>query len=488
MKTIATVLVAAAALAATTVSCSASSAASGVPTNPHFASPVYGRAATLSGPITVGHIIDPESGATTGSPASYGYTDEEFFASGTASAFRATSDPSDGRWKIAPTTSATYRTRIVVRLPKNPKRFNGTVVVEWLNVSSGESSPDWDYLNPMLTRDGYAYVGVSAQELGIEGGTGITSTSASPGLIKQEPSRYGSLHQPGDQYALDIFAQVGRALRTAKDTDVLADLHPKHIVAVGESQSAFYLTTFADALQPLTQTFDGIFIHSRGATGAPLNGASITGASSGGPAEQRIRTDLTVPVFMFETETDVTKLGYAAAQQPNTSLIRTWEVAGTSHADSYIVGSYASSLGCKNQINDGPQHPVVQAAFTAFAKWVTDGTPPPSPHPFVLASQNPVTLARDAQGNVIGGVRTPAVDVPSSSLSGVPPAGASVLCSLFGSTTPFSPSQMAQLYGSKATYLARYEKSLNQAISGGYILPQDRAGLLAQAEEVQFPS
>ena len=99
-----------------------------------------------------------------------------------------------------------------------------------------------------------------------------------------------------------------------------------------------------------------------------------------------------------------------------------------------------------------------------------------------------MTLARDAQGNVIGGVRTPAVDVPSSSLSGVPPAGASVLCSLFGSTTPFTPSQMAQLYGNKATYLARYEKSLNQAVSGGYILPQDRAGLLAQAEQVQFPS
>ena len=488
MKTIAAVLVAAATLAATSVSSAATATASGVPKNPHFASPVYGRAATLSGPITVGHIIEPESGATTGSAASYGYSEEEFFASGTASAFRATSDPSEGRWKIAPTTSASYRTRIVVRLPTNPKLFNGTLVVEWLNVSSGESSPDWDYLNPMLTRDGYGYVGVSAQTLGIEGGTGITSSSASPGLIKQEPSRYGSLHQPGDQYALDIFAQVGRALRLEKSPAVLSDLHPRHIVAVGESQSAFYLTTFADALQPLTQTFDGIFIHSRGGTGASLSGSSITSAKSSGPADLRIRTDLSVPVFMFETETDVTKLGYAPAQQPNTSRIRTWEVAGTSHADSYIVGSYASVLGCKTEINDGPQHPVVQAAFTAFGKWVTTGTPPPSPRPFVLKSKKPVTLARDAEGNVIGGVRTPAVNVPSSSLSGVPPAGASVLCSLFGSTTPFSPARMAQLYGNKATYLARYQKSLDQSISDGYILPQDKAGLLAQAEQVQFPS
>ena len=94
-------------------------------------------------------------------------------------------------------------------------------------MSSGESSPDWDYLNPMLTRDGYGYVGVSAQALGIEGGTGITSTSGSPGLIQQEPSRYGTLHHPGDQFALDIFAQVGRALRLDKSPHVFAGLHPR---------------------------------------------------------------------------------------------------------------------------------------------------------------------------------------------------------------------------------------------------------------------
>ncbi len=488
MKIIGGVLVAAVTLLGITVPPSAASTPSGVPKNPQFALPIYAKAATLSGPITVGQVVEPESGATTGSTASYGYTEQEFFASGTADAFRATSAPSDGRWKIAPDTSAPYKTRILVRLPTDPKRFNGTVVVEWLNVSSGESSPDWDYLNPMLTRDGFGYVGVSAQSLGVDGGTGITSTTgSSAGLVHQEPSRYGSLVHPGDQYALDIFAQVGRTLRLDKSPDLFSGLHPKHIIAVGESQSAFYLTTFADAIQPLTQTFDGIFIHSRGATGAPLNGASIAG-SIGASTGLRIRTDLTVPVFMFETETDMTKLGYAPAQQPNTSRIRTWEVTGTSHADSYIVGSYASVLGCNTEINMGPQHPVVQAAFTAFAKWVTEGTPPPSPRPMVLASTNPVTLAKDAQGNVKGGVRTPDVDVPSSVLSGVAPPGASILCSLFGSTTPFSTSQMAQLYGDKATYLRRYEKSLDQAISNGYILPQDKAGLMAEAEQVHFPT
>src|SRR6202042_82006 len=129
-----------------------------------------------------------------------------------------------------------------------------------------------DYLNPLLVRAGYAYVGVSAQALGVEGGSPILGVGgASPGLVHQEPSRYGTLHHPGDQYALDMFAQIGQAVRNSH-AKVLGKLHPTHIVAVGESQSAFYLTTFVDALQPLTHTFDGFFIHSRGGGGAPLNG------------------------------------------------------------------------------------------------------------------------------------------------------------------------------------------------------------------------
>jgi hypothetical protein len=448
----------------------------------------YPAEATLTGPITVGHVVEPLSGLPLDLAAN-GYVEQEFFASGTATAFTATSAPNNGKWTIAPATTAPYRTRILVRRPTDPARFNGTVVVEWLNVSAGESDPDWDYLNPELTRDGYAYVGVSAQALAVNGGApllGSLSAAASGGLIHEEPARYGTLHHPGDQYALDMFAQIGRALQTAKGSQVLGGLHPQHVVAVGESQSAFYLTTFADALQPVTHAFDGIFIHSRGGTGATLTGVSIP--SSQGSTGLRIRTDLSVPVFMFETQTDLIELGYASAQEPNTDRIRTWEVAGTSHADAYLVGSAAGVLGCTTPINDGPQHIVVQAAFAAFNRWVDNGTPPPSPPPFRLASTSPPALALDSHGNVIGGVRTPAVDAPVSTLSGAAPPGTSVICSLFGSAVPFSSATLVSLYHDKSGYLAAYKASLDTAINGGYILAADRSSLLAQAEQVQFPS
>ena len=447
----------------------------------------FHAAATLTGPITTGHIVEPLS-AHPLYLAANGYEEQEYFASGTATAFKADAMPSDGKWTVTPTTTAAYKTRILVRRPTNAARFNGTVIVEWMNVSGGESAPDWDFLNPMLMRDGYAYVAVSAQALGVDGGhvlVGLPGGSGgSGGLVNEEPARYGSLHHPGDQYSLDMFAQIGEALR-APHPAALGGLQPKHILAVGESQSAFYLTTFADAIQPRTDIFDGIFIHSRAGAGVPLSGSST--ASSSGPDNLRIRTDLKVPVFMSETQTDLIVLGYAPAQQPNTDKIRTWEIAGTAHADAYTVGAAASILGCTTPVNSGPQHNVVQAAFTAFDKWVDNGTPPPSPPPFRLSSTHPATLALDAHGNVIGGVRTPAVDVPVSTLSGAPAPGANDICSLFGSTTAFTPAQLASLYGTKSHYLATYTKSLNKAIAGGYILSADRASLLAQAEQVQFP-
>jgi hypothetical protein len=100
---------------------------------------------------------------------------------------------------------------------------------------------------------------------------------------------------------------------------------------------------------------------------------------------------------------------------------------------------------------------------------------------------HPATLALDRYGNVIGGVRTPAVDVPISTLSGSAPAGATVICSLFGSTKKFSTQMLVSLYGSRANYLAKYAADLAGAVGGHFVLSADRAALMAQADQVRIP-
>ena len=52
----------------------------------------------------------------------------------------------------------------------------------------------------------------------------------------------------------------------------------ERLIALGESQSAFFLVTYINAIDQAAQVFDGFFVHGRGATGADLGGAWVPGS------------------------------------------------------------------------------------------------------------------------------------------------------------------------------------------------------------------
>ena len=287
---------------------------------------------TIEGPVAG----TPSLASTNFDLASVGYEQAEYFLSGTATAYTsATPLSSDGKWKVTPGTTAPYKTRMVVYRPTDPKKFNGTVIVEWNNVSAGlDSAPIWLAAHDELIREGYAWVGVTAQQVGVEGG-GRGAVVANLDLKHADPARYGTLVHPGDSYSYDMYTQAGRAVRS-KTANVLGGLVPKRVIAAGESQSAFRMTTYIDAVEPLTKgVYDGYFVYSRGGSGAALSQAPLPAIPT--PTPTLIRTDLTVPVMTFTTETDLVLLGYLPARQPDTKRFRDWEVAGTSHADSYTL-------------------------------------------------------------------------------------------------------------------------------------------------------
>ena len=103
--------------------------------------------------------------------AAAGYSEAEYVVRGTAPSY-AGEIPPDGRWALTARGEAEFATRCVVRRPAEPAAFSGTVVVEWLNVSSGsDAAPDWTYLSDEIVRRGHVWAGVSAQYVGVEGGT-----------------------------------------------------------------------------------------------------------------------------------------------------------------------------------------------------------------------------------------------------------------------------------------------------------------------------
>jgi hypothetical protein len=421
-----------------------------------------------------------------------GYVEHEYVATGSATSYKENGAiTKNGRWKFAPDATAPYATRVLVRRPADPKAFSGTVIVEWLNVSAGlDSNPDFASLQEEIVRRGDAWVGVSAQRIGVLGGPVLVSVEGVPGAADAagkglkgiDPVRYGSLAHPGDGFSFDIYTQVGRAVRAGAGIDGLT---PARLIAAGESQSAFALVTYYNGVQPLAHAYDGFFVHSRGAVGLPLVGpdkyADIAGSISG--TASIFRTDQDAPVLDIQTETDVASiLNSYAARQPDNDRFRLWEVAGTAHADQHALGSANSRyVHCGVPINDGPTQFVAKAGLRALTNWIETGTAPVTAPRLDVAPSAAPQVRRNADGIAIGGIRTPPVDVPVAVLSATPGSNPSIICLLLGSTKPLSASRLAELYPSRADYVQRYNADADATIKAGFVLADDRAALLAYA-------
>jgi hypothetical protein len=424
-----------------------------------------------------------------------GYAEAEFFLSGSASAFTNLSElDEDGNWSVEVGETADYRTRLVVYRPIDPADFSGTVILEWLNVSSGfDIPPSFGAGHTEILRSGHAWVGVSAQLVGIEG----SDRALLPLHLKAvDPERYGSLLHPGDSFSYDIFSQALRSLRDPGDIDPLDGLPAETFLAFGQSQSATRLMTYINALHPLYAAFDGYMIHSRGNGSSPL--AQEPQVPIPAPGSVRIRTDLEVPVFTFQAETDLLLLGFISDRQPDSDRFRLWEVAGTAHTDYYITvagradkgadpqyavmreeSSVLGYIQCEKPMNAGPQTWVFNTAVNALVAWVRDGTPPPEADR--LATNDAGTaFAKDDLGNVLGGVRTPYVDAPAAVLSGEGQQGGG-FCLLFGTTDLFDAAQMAALYVDRDGYIAAVSEAADDAVARGFLLAADAERIKAAA-------
>jgi hypothetical protein len=206
-----------------------------------------------------------------------GYVEEEFFFQGAATRYQ-TSNTADA---TVVSSGHPFKSRMIVRRPVDPAKFNGVVLVEWVNVTSGYNLDlHWQASREFLTREGYAYVGVSAQRVGVQ--------QPPYGLTAWSPTRYGTLDVTAggtitdDSLSYDVFSQAGRAVRSRPE--LLGGLRPNLFLAVGASQSASRLTPYYNSIQPLHRIYDGFLLH-----------------VGGGP----FRTDVGAKLLRINTERDI---------------------------------------------------------------------------------------------------------------------------------------------------------------------------------------
>ena len=375
------------------------------------------------------------------------YVEQEYYVSGVADAY------STAGVKLA--SNVPYRTRIVIRRPLSNVRFNGTVLVEWQNVTAGY---DLDALwNRRHLREGYAWVGVSAQRVGVDQ------------LRGWSPIRYGSLDVTGggafmgDELSYDIFAQAAQALKSPGEVDPLRGLDVERILAIGASQSAGRMTVYYNFVLPQEQpVFDGY--------------AFIVGS-----APSRVGPE---PIIQVLSETDVTN---PATRRPDSDVFRRWEVAGAAHSgwegQEYRRPLQIRDLGAAPVYNctNPPWSRVllsqpIEAAYGHLARWVDGGAPPPRA-PYLEFSGT--TKVRNELGLAQGGIQLSQVAVPTALNTGS--NSGELFCFLFGTHVPFSDAQLDALYRNHGRYVSAVVNTDRANLGAGYLLPADAQENLREA-------
>ena len=347
------------------------------------------------------------------------------------------------------------------------------VLLEWQNVTAGyEIDAHWGVSWPHFVKYGYAWVGVSAQRVGVHGATAVPGTTPDPtapppvnnGLRAWSPARYDTLDVTAsgtvtdDALCYDIFSQAAQAVRgSAAGARPLGRLRPRLVLAVGASQSAGRLSTYHNAIHPLHGAVDGFYLL--------VGGAGL-------------RTDLDVKVMQYLSETD---LGRGPARRMvDSDKLRSWEVAGTAHSswysDQYRAPLVQRDLGTDPWPAECTLPPysrvrgyyVINAQYDWLVRWIRTGEAPPTAPKLEFTADEVPVIARDEQGFALGGIRLPEIEVPTALNAGA--NSGATFCSLYGTYQPFDAATLNELYPSHLGYVRAVAQSARRNQRAGYIL------------------
>lgn len=431
-----------------------------------------GPAGTFTGPVGDAGIFGHAMWDSWYDIGELGYVEHEYFVSGVAASH---SDQ----------PAAEYTTRVIVRRPAEAADFNGTVLLDWVNVTAQfENSVDTLEAHRFFLRNGYAYVHLSAQA------AGLCCIPLTPKVW--DPVRYAQINHPGDDYAFDIVSQIARGFKQPQGDDPMGGLKAQRVIAMGQSQSAIQLHQYVNQVQAQAQAIDGFLIHSDIGAGKDFGTAP--------------------PAPVLHLLSDAEAEPDAPSATDNYVL---WEVAGAAHQDLWVgyhqvlgqvrrvvaqlpqmsmaqddllhqaAGNYGEILdpGLNVCIVAGAAFPMrfaVSAAIHHLDQWLRDGRKPPQPPRYEFTQNG--TLATDDLGNALGGLRYPPIDVPVARYK-------STLCELGGITVPLNALELIQRYPTHADYMAQMRAATEKSVADGYLLPADAQTLLqrAQAATLRWP-
>ena len=446
----------------------------------------------------------------------YGYVEEEYLISGQARVFDRSTGPAPKVLAQGP-----YTTRILVRRPRDLRRFNGTAIVEPFNPSTAVDLPImWAESHQQMLADGYAWVGITIKP----------NTIAS--LKKFDPARYGSVAMsnpaagprcdaaainawsrpttPSDETGLawDMLSQLGRLLKQDSPTNPLGQA-AQRLYMTGQSQTAGYARTYASVFgttvvggkgKPL---FDAYLYSGSPPWQVPLNQCAKD-LPSGDPG--LMTPAVGVPIIELFAQGDIgtnIETRRADADGPR-DLFRRYEIAGASHTDPWEELSFASvedmsrieasgAAGARDACtpenvtrSDFPIRYVFNAAWRNLDDWVRRGVAPPRASRLELkvkpgeAFVPDAAFVEDAFGNAKGGVRTPYVDVPTARWVGA--KAGPFRCLFVGYKIELDRARLRSLYKDPDDFVNKVRTRTTELERQRWLTRADAAEIVREAE------
>lgn len=430
-----------------------------------------------------------------------GYQEKEFYLHGVAPAINSNGDT---------LFELPYVTRILVRYPTGPEKFNGTVVIApfgWIS----EFDTTWALNKNYLLRKGYAYVGYTIntnkpeRDPKTEGWPPEATANFNLEFMRKfdyaryallgmyfDPQRFrlGEGADPFVPQAQGIGAQLAYLL---KSNTAISPLHGLDVQRVYADAWSIQAQLWMDYLN------QGRHQQWRMPNGRPLIDAYMIGKLSSGEfggdiarVPRHMPDDAPVVMVYSQSEVmiDVLK-DIAPPPDSDQPRMRYYELTGVAHANSSDLGTGEAedildtgdntNAACRFPYDDEPQGVLAAALLDGVDHWVREGKAMPRASRVVRQGQ---TLARDAKtNNLVGGVRPPWITVPTAAYMTGQESG----CGESTDTKiPYSPAKLRALYGTHGNYVRQFEAAKQASIKAGYLLPEDAARVVPVAKPEDF--
>jgi hypothetical protein len=465
--------------------------------------------------------------------STYRYVEEEYFISGKANVY---SEDENGKISVK-ASDAPYTTRILVRRPRDPKKFSGNIVTGPMNPSTNVDLVDpWMNARRYITEHGDVYVGMTAKPVAVvslkkfdaERYKLLTMTNPSsescPNPAAGTPTSIVVEPVPGMENGLvwDMLSQLGALLKS--DSTPIKGFRAKYLYMSGGSQTGGFTIRYINSFHQRAKLpngkpiYDG-YVPFIASSMSPINQCSKSASMLSGEPDPKIisrniTTNAGVPVIRIMSQTDfggashgLGRRGFALRlRQPDSddpnNPYRLYEVPGSSHVvlfgldafprpeDMLKSGNQPFVYDCAEPVGiDGKMFAAIfDGAFANLDRWVRTGKVPPKADR--ITTEGDVGVY-DEFGNMKGGVRTPDVDVPIGTYvetsSATKERGAGGGCNAMGHVNPFSAERLKQLYPTHADYVKKVDQNVDRMLSQGWLTESDAAQIKADAADADIP-